>query len=99
MKDDEKVRQMRIGSEVRGLFITVLIGGYAWFFNQPGASLTQMFLVAAALQAVVIGIRKLFPAPALPYAMYVFELLVDGVTVLLFALGVFGGIFRMAEAV
>jgi hypothetical protein len=99
MDEREKTRQMRIGTEVRGLFITVLIGGYAWFFNQPGATLAQMFLVAAVLQAIVIGMRRYFPAAALPYAMYVFEFLVDGATVLLFALGVYGGIFRMAESV
>jgi hypothetical protein len=99
MDEQETNRQMRIGSEVRGLFITVLIGGYAWFFNQPGASLTKLFLIGAVLQAVVIAMRKWFPIAALPFAMYVFELLVDGATVLLFALGVFGGIFRMAESV
>jgi len=99
MEEDEKTRQMRIGTEVRGLFITVLIGGYAWFFNQPGGSFTETLLMAALLQVVVIAMRKLIPASTLPVAMYVFEYVVDGVTVLLFALGVFGGIFGTVEAV
>jgi hypothetical protein len=37
------------------------------------------------------------PAEVLPQAQDLFEMIADGVTVLMFALGVFGGIARLAE--
>ena len=56
-------------------------------------------LIAAGVQIMVIALRRFVPADRLPQAMYVFEYIADGVTVLLFALGVFGGIARTAEIV
>ena len=89
---EETPRQMRLSSRLRGVFITVLIAGYGWLFNLPQASLAELLLVSAALQAVVILLRRWVPADNFPQAMFVFEMLVDGVTVLLFALGVFGSL-------
>ena len=79
------------------MFITALIAGYGWLFNLPQASLAELLLVSAALQAVVILLRRWVPAYISPQAMFVFEMIVDGVTVLLFALGVFGSFRIPAE--
>jgi hypothetical protein len=84
---------------MRSTFIAVLIAVYSWVSNQPAASLTSAFLIAAGLQLVVILLRKLVPPHRLPQAMYVFELIADGLSVLLFALGVFGGILKVATTV
>ena len=84
--------QMRRSSLYRGLLISLCIGGYAWVFHKPGASFTELFLVGVALQVLALLVRRFVPPDRLPQAMYIFELLVDGATVLLFALGVFGGI-------
>ncbi|HET9862520.1 MAG TPA: hypothetical protein VFP37_03695 [Steroidobacteraceae bacterium] len=89
---------MRLSSRVRGLIITALIAGYGWMFHQPQASSTELLLVGAALQVIVLLLRRWVPADVQPQAMYVFELVADGITVLLFALGVFGGIVRAPDA-
>jgi hypothetical protein len=86
---------MRRSSAFRGVFIALLLAGYAWAFHQPGATLTQTFLIGIALQLLIFGLRRFVPAANLSAAMYVFELLVDGATVLLFALGVYGGILHL----
>jgi hypothetical protein len=91
---EETPRQMRLGTAVRGTIIGVLLVGYGLLFGRDGASFTECLLVAAGLQFLVLLLRKLVPPAMLPQAMYAFELLVDGVTVLMFALGVYGGILR-----
>jgi len=83
---------MRLSSRVRGVFITALIAGYGWLFNLPQTSLAELLLVSAALQALVILLRRWVPPDNFPQAMFLFEMIVDGVTVLLFALGVFGSL-------
>ena len=93
----DQPRDLRISSTLRGVFVALVIAIYAWVFRQPGASWTQMLLVGAALQAAVLLLRRFVPRDRLPQAMYVFELVVDGITVLVFALGVFGGIVRMPQ--
>ena len=93
----DPVRNMRFGSAVRSVFIAICISGYAWVFHQPMGSLKSAFLVAAGLQLVVIVLRRFVPTDFLPQAMYVFELLVDGGTVLTFALGVYGGILHTPD--
>jgi hypothetical protein len=95
--EEETPRQMRLSSRVRGVVITALIAGYGWLFNLPQASLAELLLVSAALQAVVILLRRWVPAANFPQAMFIFEMIVDGVTVLLFALGVFGSFRIPAE--
>jgi hypothetical protein len=86
--------QMRRSSLVRGLFISLCIGGYAWVFHKPGASFTEMFLVGVALQVLALLLRRFVPPDRLPLAMYVLDLLIDGATVFVFALGVYGGILN-----
>ena len=87
--------QMRRSSMYRGILIALCIGGYAWVFHQPGASFTQMFLVGVGLQVLALVVRRLVPPDRVPYAMYVLDLLIDGATVLVFALGVYGGILKI----
>jgi hypothetical protein len=41
--------------------------------------------------------RRMVPAEELPRALYIFEMIADGVTVLMFALGVFGAIGALAK--
>ena len=94
---EETPRQTRLSSRVRGVIITALIAGYGWLFNLPQTSLAELLLVSAALQAVVILLRRWVPADYFPQAMFIFEMIVDGVTVLLFALGVFGSFRVPAE--
>ncbi len=96
---DETPRQMRLGTAVRGIIIGVLLIGYGLLFGRDGASFTECLLVAAGLQFLVLLLRKFVPPEMMPQALYVFELLVDGVTVLMFALGVYGGILRVGMEV
>ena len=77
---------------MRGVFITGLILVYTWFLKDPGVSLKVAFLIAAGFQFAVIVIRRFVPADELPRAIYIFELIADGVTVLMFAIGVFGAL-------
>ena len=84
----------RWSSGGRGVLIAVLIGIYGWIVREPAGSLTVSLLIAAGVQVLVLAVRHLVPADRLPQAMSIFELIADGVTVLLFALGVFGGIAR-----
>ena len=86
--------ERRFSSGARGVLIAVLIGIYAWLMREPAGSLTVGLLMGAGVQIVVLALRRFVPADRLPQAMFVFELIADGVTVLLFALGVFGGIAR-----
>ena len=81
---------------MRGIIIATLIVAYCWFIGQPQDSFAQMFVVGAAIQILVILVRKLVPAQHRAQAQYVFELVADGITVLVFALGVLGGITRAA---
>ena len=82
----------RISSTIRGVTIGALALGYAWLTNQAGGSLAVSLLIAAVLQGTVLLLRKFVPTYLMPQVLYVFELLADAGTVLLFALGVFGGI-------
>jgi hypothetical protein len=91
---DPLPRELRLGSAVRGLIIGGLVAIYAWVFDNPGASFAVALLVAAGLQLVVLLLRKVVPTFLIPQALHVFELIVDAATVLLFALGVFGGILQ-----
>jgi hypothetical protein len=94
----ESPRHLRLSSAVRAVIIGVLIAAYAFALRLPGASLALTLLIAAGLQVAVLILRKFVPTYLMPQALHVFELLVDGVTVLLFALGVFGGMLRFGSA-
>ena len=92
---DPAPREMRLSSAVRGLIIGGLIAGYAYALHQPAATFTVALLIAAGLQLAVLLLRKFVAPYLMPQALHVFELLVDGATVLLFALGVFGSVATM----
>lgn len=96
---DMSPRELRLSSAIRGAIIAGLIAAYAYIVQQPGATMTVTLLVAAGLQVAVLLLRKFVPTYLMPQALHVFELLVDGATVLLFALGVFGGVLRAADLV
>ena len=84
----------RISTGGRGVIIAMLIGIYGWISRDGEASPAVSLLIAAAVQIMVIAVRHLVPADRQPDAISVVELIADGITVLLFALGVFGGIAR-----
>jgi hypothetical protein len=94
--NEEPSERLRIDTRVRGVVITALIAGYGWLFRQPQGSFAEALLVAAVLQVAVILLRRWVPAENQPVALYVFEMIADGLTVLMFALGVFGSINRIA---
>ena len=94
MTPEPSAQDRRLSSAGRGLIIAALIAMYTWFTRAPAVSPSASLLVAAGVQVVVIALRRFVPADRLPQAMHVFELIADGVTILFFALGVFGGIAR-----
>lgn len=95
--NEDNARDERVASWLRGIFIAALIVIYGWFVKTPQASMTASFLVAAALQVLIVGARRLVPEGAMPEAQEIFEMVADGVSVLMFALGVFGGIRHLLE--
>lgn len=86
--------ELKRSSAVRGLLITLCVAGYAFVFKRPEASLTSAFLVGAVLQIAALAVRRMVPPKYAPQAMYALDLVVDGLTVLLFAVGVYGGILH-----
>jgi hypothetical protein len=95
---EAEARDLRVASWVRGLFIAALVLAYGWFVRDAQASMTGSFLVGLVLQVAIVVARRFVPAEVLPQAQYLFEMIADGVTVLMFALGVFGGIARLADS-
>ncbi len=89
-------RKERLNSWTRGTVIAVLIVGYGWLVGYPQGTATGLFVAGVVVQLLVILVRKLLPANVRPQAQDIFELLADGVTVLVFALGVFGAIARIS---
>ena len=90
-------RQARIGATMRGVFIAVLVALFGFLSKQPEASFTVSLLVAAGLQLAALLLRKFVPTYLMPQAIHLFELCADGLSVLLFALGVFGGMAHVAN--
>ena len=82
----------RLSSGVRGWLIAGFLAAYGFVLKQPEASLEASLLVGAVLQLIVIVLRRVVPAESQAEAMQVFELLADAASVVLFAVGVFGGI-------
>jgi len=97
--EDPEIRDLRRGAAFRSFLIAGMIAAYGWVMHQPAASFTQSFLVGIALQVVLIILKRFVPPDRLPQAMYAYETIADGVTVLLFALGVFGGIQSLPQEV
>lgn len=86
--------RLRLHGALRGAIIGYGIGAYALFFPTPAA---PSLLVGIGLQVLVLAVRKFLasrdPAEGPPAAtMFFFELVVDAITVLLFALATFRGI-------
>jgi len=95
----ESPADRRLNSWVRGGVIAALMVAYGWIRGAPQPSFALMLLVGALLQFLVILVRRFLPAEQQARAQDVFELLADGVTVLCFALGVYGAIARMPASV
>lgn len=93
------MRAPRLNSASRGWLIAGFIAVYGFFIQQPGASKEILFLVGAVLQLAIILIRRFVPDESQGEAMYVYEYVADGVSVLLFALGVFGGIAALTAQI
>jgi hypothetical protein len=86
------VNSRRLGSGVRGWLIAGFLAGYGFVVKQPEATLEVSLLVAALLQVSVIVLRRVVPEESQAEALQIFELLADAASVILFAIGVFGGI-------
>lgn len=94
---NESPRQLRLGSKVRGILIGVMLFVYGILVQQPGAGFIEGLLIAAALQGGLLLMRRYAPEALVPQATYVLELFADGVTILLFAIGVFDTIARPVD--
>lgn len=87
-------RQLRLSSTVRGIFMTVILLVYGFMVQKPGHGFIEGLLIAAALQGGVLLLRRFAPDALVPQATYVLEMIADGVTILLFMLGIFDSIAR-----
>jgi hypothetical protein len=96
---EDSPRNLRFSSTVRGVIIGALIAIYAWLTHQPHASFAAGLVIGAALQVAVLLVRRFVPAGEAPRAIHVCEMLADGATVLLFALGVLGPLLRLPAGV
>jgi hypothetical protein len=94
---DKETRDLRISSMMRGVFFGLLTAGYAILMPYPQASFKVSFAIGAALQLAILLLRRFAPADSFPKVQYLLELVADGATVLLFALGVFGTIANMPQ--
>ena len=88
----ERYERLRLNGVLRSAIIGYGIA--AFWLLAPASELTAgyrpLFLIGIGVQLAVLIARKL--VRALP--PFVFELLADGVTVLLFALGTVGSVYR-----
>ena len=92
-------RKDRISSLGRGFFIGAFVAVYGLFTNYPQASFTWMFLAGAGMQLAVLFVRKFLPPDLRDQFQEVFEYLADGITVLSFAIGIYGSIAGITAAV
>lgn len=90
-------RDMRRGAAYRSAVIALMVSFYGGFLHLPSAPFKQSFLIAAALQLLLIVLKRLVPADRLPQALNAYETVADGITVLLFAVGVLGRIAYAPE--
>ena len=96
-EESREDRDLRRGAAFRSAVIAVMVALYGWFMHLPAAPLKQTFLIAAALQLLLIVLKRLVPADQLPQALNTYETVADGITVLLFAVGVLGRIAYLPE--
>jgi hypothetical protein len=94
---EPSARRLRLETTVRGIVIAVLLGFYGLVVGDVGVSWVWSLLVGAALQILVLVLRRVVPPDLMPQAAHVFEMLADAVTVFLFALGVYGGILKASH--
>jgi hypothetical protein len=94
---DKETRDLRISSMMRSVFFGLLTAGYAILMPYPQASFKVSFAIGAALQLAILLMRRFAPADSFPKVQYLSELLADGATVLLFAVGVLGTIANMPQ--
>jgi hypothetical protein len=93
-----KAEQLRLHGAARTAIIGYGIGAYALFLPQPITK--QMLLIGIGLQLLVLIARKIAAAyERSGLALFVFELVVDAITVLLFALATFRGIHEYVSGV
>jgi hypothetical protein len=90
---------MRLDTTTRGIIIAVLIAISSWALKQSGGSLGVALLIGALVQVAVLIARRFVPPDAMPQTVYIIEMIADGVTVLLCALGVFGAVSRFPAEV
>lgn len=95
---EKPTRKSRMGLAGRGLVIGLFILTYGFLTNYPQASYTWMFLLGAALQIAIICARKFLPPDLAARHQDILEEIANGITVLSFALGVFGAIGRMPDS-
>lgn len=82
---------------MRGVFFALLTTAFAILLPYPQASFKVSFAIGAVLQLAILLMRKFAPAESLPRVQYLLEMLADGATVLLFALGVLGTIANLPQ--
>ena len=99
---------LRLADAARGIVITVIAAVIGYFVLAPSGRAVSRFtmsmlVVGGCLQAAIVFARPLLArferahgleGQVSPMAIHVSTLLADGLTVLLFALAVFGGIAR-----
>ncbi len=104
-------RALRLSGWIRGILITYGVAAFSWFFSralpsesseEPGSAMSA-FAIGLALQILLVGARLLLKRlerdpETFGQAMYLFELLADAVTVLLFAIGTHRAIFAAMPA-
>jgi hypothetical protein len=86
----ESARSLRLSTRVRGVIIGALIAVYYWLGLQPEGMYRSGLIIAGLLQVAMILVRRFVPAEKVDLSTYVCEMLADGATVFLFALGVYG---------
>ncbi len=89
---NESPRQLRLSSTARGVAIGAILLVYGLLVRQSPGTFIEGLLIAAAVQAGVLLLRRFAPGALVPMGVFILELIADGVTVLLFAIGVFSAI-------
>lgn len=101
MAEGSSPGQLRLNGAARSVIIVYGIAAYTYLFPQPGAATgaMAMLLVGIGLQVLLLLVRYVVKGELAPTAQFIFELLADGVTVLLFALATYQGILRHAAEI
>jgi len=104
----DRYRELRLDSTMRGWIIGFGVVACGFFWRTSGGGILQMLLTGLGLQALLFLVKRAVGAyerrigaegELAPLAVYVFELLVDAGTVLLFALATFRGIMGPLNAI